>query len=61
MIKRAEGFFYKLFFRSKYLVAGMVEVIKNQPDYYRIEYDGKLLGEKVMCKTIGIGNCPIVI
>jgi diacylglycerol kinase family enzyme len=56
IITRAYGCFYKLFFRSKYKVAAFREVMANRSDYFRVEVDGKLLGDNIMCKSIGVNN-----
>ena len=56
IIKRAYGCFYKLFFRRKYMVAATREVFANHSDYFKIECDGKLIGENVMCKSIAFLN-----
>ena len=38
------------------MVAAIREVFANHSDYFRIECDGKLIGENVMCKTITLSN-----
>ena len=38
------------------MVAAIREVFENHSDYFRIECDGKLIGENVMCKAMSISN-----
>ena len=38
------------------MVAAIREVFANHSDYFRIECDGKLIGENVMCKYITFSN-----
>jgi hypothetical protein len=51
VMTRAYGCFYKLFFRAKYKVAAIREVLSNHADYFKVELDGKKIYDNLMCKS----------